>query len=88
MKALNTLAMRSTEIDHRSLIIENYPHLIIALGELMDVVNPLAAEYFSARTASGSQVATTIEWSYKSDVNTAEVSIIICLENVMVTCVL
>ena len=46
VRGLNTFTLRSAEFETRGLNIEAYPNVIIALGDLLDLANPMAAAYF------------------------------------------
>ena len=87
VKGLNSIAVRSAEADNRSLAIENYPNILIALGELMDLVNPYPAKYFAnilerdkdgnaaiSLAAPGTEEELFADWNYVSDVRCCEVS--------------
>lgn len=46
VRGLNTFTLRSAEFEARGLNLESYPNVIIALGDLLDLANPMAAIYF------------------------------------------
>lgn len=77
VRGLNTLTLRSAEFEARGLNLEPYPDVILALGLLLDLVNPLVAPYFEKAVEDQHYNAIQrerrgIDWSVKPDIFSVE----------------